>query len=99
MNNETPAPRASRFGLGRGLGSLLPQTGGVDEVDIDLIAPNPRQPRSWIDPAALDDLVESVRTHGIIQPLVVSRRVSDGGGVSYQLIAGERRLRAARAAG
>src|SRR5262245_42243633 len=99
MTNETPTPRTSRFGLGRGLGSLLPQTGGADEVDIDLIALNPRQPRSEIQPAALDELAESVRAHGIIQPLVVSRRISDVGGMSYQLIAGERRLRAARAAG
>jgi ParB family chromosome partitioning protein len=99
MTNEIPTPRSSRFGLGRGLGSLLPQTGGADEVDIDLIAPNPRQPRAQIQPAALEELAGSVRTHGIIQPLVVSRRISDGGGVSYQLIAGERRLHAARAAG
>ncbi|MGE0539544.1 MAG: ParB/RepB/Spo0J family partition protein [Dehalococcoidia bacterium] len=99
MTNENSTPRSSRFGLGRGLGSLLPQTGGADEVDIDLIAPNPRQPRAQIQPAALDELAESVRTHGIIQPLVVSRRITDGGGVSYQLIAGERRLHAARAVG
>lgn len=99
MTNDTTPPRSSRFGLGRGLDSLLPQRGGVDEVDIDLIVANPRQPRALIEPAALDELAGSVRTHGILQPLVVSRRVSEGGALSYQLIAGERRLRAARAAG
>jgi ParB family transcriptional regulator, chromosome partitioning protein len=100
MTNDHPLPRASRFGLGRGLGSLLPQRdGGVDEVDIDLIVTNPRQPRAAIAPETLDELAESVRAHGILQPLVVSRRVSEGGALSYQLIAGERRLRAARAAG
>ncbi len=86
--------------LGRGLGSLLPPTAaGADEVDIDLIVPNPRQPRSAMAAEALAELADSVRTHGVLQPLVVSRRVSEVGAVSYQLIAGERRLRAARAAG
>lgn len=100
MTNDHPLPRPSRFGLGRGLGALLPQRdGGIDEVDIDLIATNPRQPRAAIAPETLDELAESVRTHGILQPLVVSRRVSESGALSYQLIAGERRLRAARAAG
>ena len=102
MTNDAPPPQRSpsRFGLGRGLGSLLPQTGGgVDEVDVDLIVANPRQPRTVMEPAALAELAESVRTHGILQPLVVSRRVSETGATSYQLIAGERRLRAARAAG
>jgi ParB family chromosome partitioning protein len=81
------------------LGSLFPQTAGVDEVDIDLIVANPRQPRMDMAPEALAELAESVRTHGVIQPLVVSRRVSDAGAVTYQLVAGERRLRAARQAG
>ena len=85
--------------LGRGLGSLLPAAAGVDEVDIDLIVPNPHQPRAAIAPEALDELAESVRTHGVLQPLIVSRRVAASGAVSYQLIAGERRWRAARAAG
>jgi ParB family chromosome partitioning protein len=86
--------------LGRGLGSLLPgMVAAVDEVDIDLIVPNPRQPRSAMAPEALAELAESVRTHGVLQPLVVSRRESEGGVATYQLIAGERRLRAARAAG
>ena len=93
----TPDPRPTR--LGRGLGSLLPATAGVDEVDIDLIVPNPRQPRTAIDPEALAELAASVRAHGILQPLLVSRRVSEGGAVTYQLVAGERRLHAARAAG
>lgn len=84
--------------LGRGLGALLPASGGVDEVDIDLIAPNPEQPRLQMDEAALAELADSVREHGILQPLVVSR-VVEPGGVSYQLIAGERRLHAARRAG
>jgi ParB family transcriptional regulator, chromosome partitioning protein len=85
--------------LGRGLGSLLPSGSGVSEVDLDLIVPNPRQPRTTIAPDALAELAESVRAHGILQPLVVSRVVTPSGAVTYQLIAGERRLRAARAAG
>jgi ParB family chromosome partitioning protein len=96
MTNDAIFPRTR---LGRGLGSLLPATAGVDEVDIDLIVPNPRQPRTAIDPTALDELAASVRAHGILQPLLVSRRVSDGGAVTYQLVAGERRLHAARVAG
>jgi len=71
----------------------------VDEVDLDLIVPNPRQPRGVVAPAQLAELVESVRTHGILLPLLVSRRVSESGVVTYQLVAGERRLRAARTAG
>jgi ParB family chromosome partitioning protein len=96
MTNDALFPRTR---LGRGLGSLLPATAGVDEVDVDLIVPNPRQPRTAIDPEALAELAESVRAHGILQPLLVSRRVSEGGAVTYQLVAGERRLHAARAAG
>lgn len=96
--DASPRP-SSRFGLGRGLGALLPQTAGLEEVDLDLIVPNPRQPRSAIRPEALAELAASVREHGILQPLVVSRRVSEASAVTYQLIAGERRLRAARAAG
>ena len=84
-------------GLGRGLGALIPAAaGGVDEVDIDLIVPNPHQPRAGMSDGSLGELVESIREHGVLQPLLVS--VSDSDGV-YQLIAGERRLRAARLAG
>jgi ParB family chromosome partitioning protein len=68
-------------------------------VDVDLIAPNPRQPRTRIDPTMLEALTESVRQHGLLQPLVVSREQTPGGAVSYRLVAGERRLHAARAAG
>lgn len=85
-------------GLGRGLSALIPDTGpaGLEEVDIDLIVPNPHQPRSIMETGALNELADSIRTHGIIQPLLVSR--PEGSGV-YQLIAGERRLQAARIAG
>jgi ParB family chromosome partitioning protein len=85
-------------GLGRGLAALIPatQTTGADEVDIDSIVPNPHQPRSEIREETLIDLVESIRAHGVIQPLVVSDGGTPG---SYVLIAGERRLRAARMAG
>jgi len=93
-------------GLGRGLGALFPEkaasaatTAAITSVDIDLISPNPHQPRAALDPDALAALVESVRQHGILQPLVVSRREVAGGAVRYELIAGERRLQAARAAG
>ena len=84
-------------GLGRGLGALIPEkAGGVDEIDVDLIVRNPHQPRVAFDGDALDELVESVRQHGVIQPLLVTTGEAEG---VYQLIAGERRLRAARLAG
>lgn len=85
-------------GLGRGLSALIPDTGsaGLEEVDIDLVVPNPHQPRSIMETGALNELADSIRTHGIIQPLLVSK--PEGSGV-YQLIAGERRLQAARIAG
>lgn len=74
---------------------------GTSEVPIERVVPNPQQPRSRFDPEALADLAASVRTHGIIQPLLVSELPGAGpGGVAlYQLIAGERRLRAAQQAG
>jgi ParB family chromosome partitioning protein len=90
----------NRKALGRGLGALLSSDSTVDlgaepsEVDIDSIVPGPMQPRTHFDEAALESLAESIRTHGIVQPLLVRRR--DGG---YELIAGERRWRAAKLAG
>jgi len=89
-------------GLGRGLSALIPKTGagaGVETVDIDLITPNPQQPRAAFDPAALQDLADSIREHGVLQPIVVTQADSGMGPATYQLIAGERRLQAARMAG
>lgn len=72
-------------------------------IEVDKIFPNPYQPRREFDPDALNDLSESIRMYGILQPLTVTRRerVKDDGGliVEYELIAGERRLRASRLAG
>jgi ParB family chromosome partitioning protein len=87
-----------RRGLGSGLDALLAgtaQPGGVREVAIGTILPNPRQPRTQFDDIALDELASSIREHGIIQPLIVSERAVD----RYELIAGERRWRAAQRAG
>ncbi|MEX1253955.1 MAG: ParB/RepB/Spo0J family partition protein [Dehalococcoidia bacterium] len=84
-------------GLGRGLGALIPAgAGAVDEVDVDLVTPNPHQPRVTMSDESIQELAESIRAHGVIQPLLVSFSEVDG---VYQLIAGERRLRAARLAG
>jgi ParB family transcriptional regulator, chromosome partitioning protein len=84
--------------LGRGLASLIPQRHagqpGPTEIPTDRIRPNPYQPRHRIDDDALATLIASVREHGIIQPILVTETI-DG----YQLVAGERRLRAAVAAG
>jgi ParB family chromosome partitioning protein len=66
---------------------------GVAEIDTAEIEPNPHQPRTAFDPEAVDELAQSIRQKGIIQPVVVRRF-----GTGYQLIAGERRLRAARQA-
>jgi ParB family chromosome partitioning protein len=81
-----------------GLGSLIPGADlaghGPETVPITAIAVNPYQPRRVFAPEALEELAESIRRHGILQPLSV--RTRDGG---YELIAGERRLQAARKAG
>jgi ParB family chromosome partitioning protein len=98
---------SDKRGLGRGLDSLIPTvvetefepkvTRGSDEVlqlSPQSISPNPHQPRQLFDESALDELAASIKQHGILQPVVVSK-VGD----KYQLIAGERRLRAAKLAG
>ena len=88
-------------GLGKGLGALLknreitPAKDQVQEIAADEIRANRYQPRQNFDEAALEDLSESIRQYGILQPLIV-RRLPERG---YELIAGERRLRAARKAG
>jgi ParB family chromosome partitioning protein len=88
-----------RSGLGRGLGALIPETeqptGGVAQVPVSAITPNPLQPRTVVDAEALSELAASIREHGLIQPLIVTQQ----GPERYQLIAGERRLQAARMAG
>lgn len=90
-----------RRGMGRGLAAILPELAADSQVEelrqlsVDLIKPNPKQPRTTFDSEALDALAESVEANGVLQPLLV-RPLSGG---SYELIAGERRLRAARLAG
>src|SRR5215218_2712407 len=89
----------NRKALGRGLGALLSSDRTIDlgtepsEVDLDSIVPGPMQPRTHFDDASLESLAESIRAHGIVQPLVVRRREN-----KYELIAGERRWRAAKLA-
>jgi ParB family transcriptional regulator, chromosome partitioning protein len=85
-------------GLGRGLAALIPQrssslTGSI-EIPLARIRENPRQPRLRMDDDALAALAESIRQHGVIQPILVTETI-DG----YQLVAGERRVRASRIAG
>jgi len=106
------------LGLGRGLGSLIPNKKTASIVDmpsaladssfvealetkekiwelpVERIFPNPHQPRRQFDDGALEELADSIREHGIIQPIVVSKQDND-----WQLVAGERRLRASKIAG
>ena len=95
---------ASR-GLGRGLGALIPEGTPSDaripqtDVPIDRIVPNPYQPRTYMNEGALLELAESIKIHGIIQPILVTQERGDDGQPIYQIIAGERRFRAARTAG
>ncbi|MDH4118530.1 MAG: ParB/RepB/Spo0J family partition protein, partial [Acidimicrobiia bacterium] len=88
-----------RGGLGRGLEALIP-TGpaesGFAMVAVDKVQPNPNQPRSRFDEEALAGLAESIREVGVLQPIAVTP-ADDAG--SHTLIAGERRLRAAKRAG
>jgi len=85
--------------LGRGLKALIPDTprarSGLAEIPVSQIRNNPKQPRSTFDPQALRELADSIKEHGILQPLLVS----DDGQGSYLLVAGERRWRAAKLAG
>jgi ParB family transcriptional regulator, chromosome partitioning protein len=98
-----------RPALGRGLSALIPDRstppGTVHEpaprdpsrpaeVDLDLLSPNPRQPRMQIDESRLEELAQSIRVNGVIQPILV-RRTGD----RYEIVAGERRWRAAQRAG
>lgn len=90
-----------RTGLGRGLDALIPggervTSGAVIQVPVDRIQPNPRQPRAQMNPDELAELVNSIRTHGILQPLIVTY---DDTADQYVLIAGERRWLASRQAG
>lgn len=89
----------SKGGLGRGLSALIPAGNGVQQVDVDLIAPNSEQPRGPVDSTTLQELAQSIGEHGVLQPLIVTAVTSTNGATSYQLIAGERRLQAARLAG
>jgi ParB family chromosome partitioning protein len=88
-----------RSGLGRGLEALIPTTeereSAVTQVSVSAITPNPMQPRTTLDPEALEELAASIGEHGMIQPLIVTQQ----GPERYQLIAGERRLEASRMAG
>ena len=85
-----------RGGLGRGLSALIPgaEEGGLLEIPVAAIAPNPRQPREEFNQESLEGLAASIREVGVLQPIVV-RREDQG----YELVAGERRLRAAKLAG
>jgi len=85
--------------LGRGLQTLIPVVAvgrdEIEEIPLSLVSPNPFQPRRAFNPGELDELANSVKVRGVLQPILV-RRLGDGG---YELIAGERRWRAAKLAG
>jgi len=88
-----------RPALGKGLSALIPDVpeaprSGLIEVDVDRLSPNAQQPRLQMDDARLKELAESIKSNGIIQPILV-RRAGD----AFQIIAGERRWRAAQIAG
>jgi ParB family transcriptional regulator, chromosome partitioning protein len=95
------ASSKGKRGIGRGLAAILPESaaaedvGDLRELPVDLIKPNPKQPRTHFDPEALAGLASSIEISGVVQPLLVCP-LPDG---SYELIAGERRWRAAQQAG
>jgi ParB family chromosome partitioning protein len=113
--DASPNPKKGsrpKHGLGRGLGALIPveqleepSVSGVAEVPISSIVPNPYQPRQTLVPESLAELADSIREHGVLQPLIVSTTLPEDepgrelAQERYQLVAGERRLEAARAAG
>jgi len=91
----------SKKGLGRGLGALIPEVDvgekereSITELDIQVVEPNPKQPRKHFDQDRLEELAASIREHGVVQPIVVRPR-----GNRYEIVAGERRWRASQLAG
>lgn len=85
--------------LGRGLRALIPEVEeelavGVQEISLDLIEANPFQPREYFDPEKLEELADSIKQFGLLEPVIIRKW-----GQGYQLVAGERRVRAARMAG
>ena len=92
---------SKKRGLGRGLGALIPsdhpasaEEGGIKVVPVTAVSPNPHQPRTDMDEQKLAELADSIKEHGLIQPLIVTQAKN-----GYTLIAGERRWRACRLAG
>ncbi len=99
MANKTD----KRPALGRGLSALIPETSPAlhvpsrdapHEIDLDLLSPNPKQPRLHFDETSLDELAASIRSNGLVQPIVVRKKEG-----RFEIIAGERRWRAAQRAG
>ena len=94
----TARPERNAGALGRGLATLIPQRAAGESAVVDVplarIRPNPHQPRRHMDDGGLEELAASIREHGVLQPVLVTETL-DG----YQLIAGERRVRASRLAG
>jgi ParB family chromosome partitioning protein len=97
-----------RPALGRGLSALIPDAAGDApprdkpfEIDLDRLTPNPQQPRSVFDEASLENLAQSIRSNGIIQPILArpARTRTGAGDIRFEIIAGERRWRAAQRAG
>ena len=107
MNPKPPLPRPGTPRLGRGLAALFgdmpdrpeaeDKTGDIQTLALDLLDPNPFQPRMEFAAEALRELSESIRTHGLLQPILVRRHPEVEG--RYQIVAGERRWRAAEMAG
>lgn len=102
VSNDASTGKSARRALGRGLEALFPATptpplaaeGGPREIPVGEVLPNAAQPRRHFDDESLGTLADSIRRHGLLQPIVVRRA-----GQGYELIAGERRLRAAIRAG
>ena len=97
-------PKLRKGGLGRGLSALMAEvdlsgtpTESTTTVPVEQLTPNPDQPRRSFDPQLLDELASSLKSRGVLQPLIVRPHPTDGG--LYQIVAGERRWRASEKAG